>query len=106
MTGFETAAEQPVVGRPGGEQARRNREQQPTEEGPAERAHRRHPAHLIIDRVHDDLHHPRSMIPHHSGAILMCEEAPIHDPEIKVLCEGIVKSQAEEIALMEAMLEW
>jgi uncharacterized protein YcnI len=28
----------------------------------------------------------RSMIPHHSGAILMCEEAPIRDPRIKDLC--------------------
>src|SRR2546421_9956103 len=32
----------------------------------------------------------RSMIPHHAGAILMCEQAPIHDPEIRTLCRNIV----------------
>jgi hypothetical protein len=46
----------------------------------------------------------RSMIPHHSGAILMCEEAKLSDPEIRQLCLGIVKSQADEIAQMKAML--
>ena len=35
----------------------------------------------------------RSMIPHHAGAILMCEEAPIRDPEIKELCAAIISSQ-------------
>jgi hypothetical protein len=28
----------------------------------------------------------RSMIPHHAGAILMCEQAAIRDPEIEELC--------------------
>jgi hypothetical protein len=46
----------------------------------------------------------RSMIPHHSGAILMCEQAAISDPEIVELCEGIVRSQAAEIAQMEEIL--
>lgn len=46
----------------------------------------------------------RSMIPHHSGAILMCEEASLRDPEIVALCDQIVKSQQEEIAQMEALL--
>lgn len=46
----------------------------------------------------------RSMIPHHSGAILMCEQSAITDPEISSLCEQIVKSQKEEIAQMEAIL--
>ena len=46
----------------------------------------------------------RSMIPHHSGAILMCEKAKFSDPEIKQLCSGIIRSQAEEIAQMKAML--
>ena len=36
----------------------------------------------------------RSMIPHHSGAILMCEQANIKDPEIKSLCGEIIESQA------------
>ena len=46
----------------------------------------------------------RSMIPHHSGAILMCEKAAIHDPEIKQLCGGIITSQKAEIAQMKTML--
>jgi uncharacterized protein (DUF305 family) len=47
----------------------------------------------------------RSMIPHHSGAILMCEESAITDPEINTLCDQIVKSQAEEIAQMQKILK-
>jgi Domain of unknown function (DUF305) len=46
----------------------------------------------------------RSMIPHHSGAILMCEKANLTDAEIKALCQEIVRSQAREIAQMEAIL--
>lgn len=45
----------------------------------------------------------RSMIPHHSGAILMCEKAVITDPEIRTLCGQIIKSQAEEIEQMKAI---
>lgn len=47
----------------------------------------------------------RSMIPHHSGAILMCRQASITDPEIVALCREIVRAQREEIAQMEAILE-
>src|SRR5688572_11579209 len=39
----------------------------------------------------------RSMIPHHGGAILMCEQAPIRDPEIRELCENIIAGQQAEI---------
>ena len=46
----------------------------------------------------------RSMIPHHSGAILMCERSNLADPEIRSLCEGIVRAQKEEIAQMKAIL--
>lgn len=53
----------------------------------------------------DDKQFLRSMIPHHSGAILMCEEAPITDPEIKLLCNDIVKAQKREIGQMEAILK-
>lgn len=42
----------------------------------------------------------RSMIPHHSGAILMCQNATITDPEIVTLCRGIVSSQQQEIDQM------
>ena len=47
----------------------------------------------------------RSMIPHHSGAILMCEKASLTDPEIKTLCNGeIIPSQKREVEQMEALL--
>jgi hypothetical protein len=46
----------------------------------------------------------RSMIPHHSGAILMCEEAKLTDPELKQLCVEIIDAQRREIAQMQAML--
>ena len=47
----------------------------------------------------------RSMIPHHGGAILMCEQASVRDPEIKELCERIRASQKAEIEQMKAKLE-
>jgi uncharacterized protein (DUF305 family) len=47
----------------------------------------------------------RSMIPHHSGAILMCEQASLQDPEIQALCASIIQSQQEEINQMEAILQ-
>jgi uncharacterized protein (DUF305 family) len=50
----------------------------------------------------------RSMIPHHSGAVLMCKRASIHDAEIRELCfgpNGIVASQTREIQQMKAMLK-
>jgi uncharacterized protein (DUF305 family) len=46
----------------------------------------------------------RSMIPHHSGAILMCKEAPIADAEIRKLCGTIIESQQREIDEMKALL--
>ena len=49
----------------------------------------------------------RAMIPHHSGAILMCNRASLRDPEIRDLCfkpNGIVDSQRREIVQMEAFL--
>ena len=47
----------------------------------------------------------RSMIPHHSGAILMCREASISDPEIVALCGNIQRSQRSEIEQMKRILE-
>ncbi len=47
----------------------------------------------------------RSMIPHHAGAILMCNEADVRDPRVLELCEGIVSSQQSEIALMKSLLD-
>lgn len=46
----------------------------------------------------------RSMIPHHAGAILMCEEAPLKSARIRQLCQDIVRSQQEEISTMKALL--
>lgn len=46
----------------------------------------------------------RSMIPHHSGAILMCREASVTDAELKTLCGEIVESQQREIDQMQAIL--
>lgn len=47
----------------------------------------------------------RSMIPHHSGAVLMCERSRIRDPEILDLCQRIIQSQTSEIAQMKAILD-
>lgn len=47
----------------------------------------------------------KSMIPHHAGAILMCNEAKITDPEIKSLCATIVSGQQAEIDQMKAILD-
>jgi uncharacterized protein (DUF305 family) len=45
-----------------------------------------------------------SMIPHHSGAILMCREASLTDPEIIALCREITVSQRREIEQMNRLL--
>lgn len=47
----------------------------------------------------------RSMIPHHAGAILMCEKAPLRDPEIRQLCKTIISSQQSEIDQMKGKLK-
>ena len=47
----------------------------------------------------------RSMIPHHSGAILMCEKATLQDAELAALCDEIIQAQQEEIDQMKAILE-
>lgn len=53
---------------------------------------------LVDDRQFID-----SMIPHHSGAILMCREARLADAELLKLCGEIVKAQRAEINQMEAI---
>jgi hypothetical protein len=47
----------------------------------------------------------RSMIPHHAGAILMCEKAPIEGAQIKELCKSIIVSQQREIDQMKDMMK-
>lgn len=46
----------------------------------------------------------RSMIPHHASALLMCNEAPLGDPEIRKLCDSILRSQQSEIDWMRTKL--
>ena len=46
----------------------------------------------------------RSMIPHHAGAILMCEENRLKDPELVKLCQEIITSQKQEIVQMKQLL--
>lgn len=45
-----------------------------------------------------------SMIPHHSGALLMCREASITEPDIQELCKTIISGQEAEIDQMKAKL--
>lgn len=51
-----------------------------------------------------DAQFARSMIPHHSGAILMCREAKLSDPELVELCRGIIDAQEREIGQMKRIL--
>lgn len=53
---------------------------------------------LINDRQFID-----SMIPHHSGAILMCREADLQDRELVQLCGEIIEAQRREIEQMETI---
>lgn len=46
-----------------------------------------------------------TMIPHHGGAILMCRQASLKNPELIALCQRIVKGQQEEIDQMTAVLK-
>lgn len=45
-----------------------------------------------------------SMIPHHSRAILMCEESDLTDPQVQDLCIRIIDAQEREISEMEDIL--
>lgn len=44
-----------------------------------------------------------SMVPHHSGAILMCRKAQLTDPELVKLCGEISRGQRAEIEQMNAI---
>jgi hypothetical protein len=52
----------------------------------------------------DDQQFLKSMIPHHAGAILMCEQADIKELKVKQLCGGIISAQKGEIAQMRALI--
>lgn len=47
----------------------------------------------------------RAMIPHHSRAILACQESDISDPEVIRLCDEIIATQREEIDQMQRILD-
>lgn len=47
----------------------------------------------------------RSMIPHHAGAILMCEQSSVQNPAIVALCKNINASQTSEIEQMKVLLQ-
>jgi uncharacterized protein (DUF305 family) len=47
----------------------------------------------------------RSMIPHHAGAVLMCEQNKLEKPELVRLCQDIISSQKAEILLMKSELQ-
>lgn len=51
-----------------------------------------------------DVQFVKSMVPHHSGAILMCNRASLSDAELKKLCSEIVGGQQREIDQMKAIL--
>lgn len=53
----------------------------------------------------DDKQFLKSMIPHHSGAILMVEQSELKDPEVMQLAEDILKAQQQEIDFMKAKIE-
>ena len=46
----------------------------------------------------------RSMIPHHASAVLMCNRAPVRDPELVALCRDIRAGQEADIEQMQAKL--
>ncbi|RNF40366.1 DUF305 domain-containing protein [Planococcus salinus] len=47
----------------------------------------------------------KAMIPHHSIAILTSERATISDPRARELADSIIKTQREEIAEMQRLIE-
>ncbi|MCZ4094265.1 DUF305 domain-containing protein [Sinorhizobium psoraleae] len=51
----------------------------------------------------DDRQFIASMIPHHSGAILMCREANLTDEELVDLCNQISQGQRKEIEQMNSI---
>lgn len=53
----------------------------------------------------DDSQLLRAMIPHHAGAVLMCEKATLSNTEVRALCQKIIESQRQEITEMKAKLE-
>jgi hypothetical protein len=53
-----------------------------------------------VQALIDDPQFIDSMIPHHSGAILMCRESALSDAELIALCKDIISAQRSEIDQM------
>jgi hypothetical protein len=53
----------------------------------------------------DDMLYIKSMIPHHSIAILTSKMADIKDPEVRKLADEIIKAQEKEILEMKAIIK-
>ena len=53
----------------------------------------------------DDKQFMKSMIPHHSSAILVSQQSNLTDPEVKELAKQIIESQEKEIAQMKKILK-
>lgn len=51
-----------------------------------------------------DVQYMKAMIPHHSSAILVSNNANLKDPEVKKLAEDIIIAQEKEIAQMKFIL--
>jgi peptidoglycan/LPS O-acetylase OafA/YrhL len=51
-----------------------------------------------------DVQYMKAMIPHHSSAIMVSEQATLEDPETKKLAEEIIEAQKREIAQMEKII--
>jgi len=58
----------------------------------------------LLQNAISDKQFLRSRIPHHAGAILMCEHASLQDAEIEELCQNIIASQQAEIDQRKAKL--
>lgn len=48
-----------------------------------------------------DEQYMRAMIPHHSSAIMVSQQARLQDPELRQLAQDIIRAQEREIAQME-----
>lgn len=51
-----------------------------------------------------DVQYMKAMIPHHSSAIMVSQQATFEDPEVKKLAEEIIEAQKREIAQMKKII--
>lgn len=51
-----------------------------------------------------DIQYMKAMIPHHSSAILVSQQANLEDPETKKLAKEIIEAQKREIAEMKKIM--